>query len=72
MEKNSLCRQSRIIHYLERMVMHMLRHLIWQSVIYNIQFGEVQIPGQHNVKTDVLSKKTFTLGHVSGAPVTRF
>lgn len=54
---NSLRRQSRIIHYLERMVMYMLRHLIWQSVIYNIQFGEVHIPGQHNVKTDVLSKK---------------
>lgn len=41
-------------------------------VICNIQFGEVHIPGEHNVKTDVLSKKTFTLGYVSGAPVTRF
>lgn len=49
--------------------MHMLRHLIWQGVIYNIQFGEVHIPGEHNDKTDVLSKKTFTLGHVSGAAV---
>lgn len=54
------------------MVMHMLRYLILQIVIYNIQFGEVHIPCEHNVKNDVLSKKTFTLGLVNGAPVTVF
>lgn len=41
-------------------------------VIYNIQFGEVYILGEYNVKIDVFFKKIFILGYVSGVLVMCF
>lgn len=48
-----------------KLVMILLRPLILQSLIYNIQFKGVHIPGVHNVKADSLSRQQWRRFHSS-------